>query len=369
MDGMTRWLQSEQEAIENGTSSSNRKETTPALTLLASSASELSAPCSAEDDRRLEQDDDDDHVDCVLLADTKVGKPFRRVPPCDFLGKGCDKNHLMKRCPKFINMTQKQRYEHIKVAGRCYNCFRTEHKQPDCPSLARCQHCKEKHNTLMHEAFAAAVKEITNITKGGAASLLTLPCLIATRIDGKDAIAVNAIIDNGSTTTILDKKIGDALNARGLSVPVAIDTIAGRAEPRMTLRVWLYIFRADGSPMGRIEANIRDEFIKINAHDWSESGKNFDYFKGICFDSPAGDASCSLLIGNNNSKLIVPQETRESPSGKESTYAIKTRLGWAAAGSTVPRPCQEGIEKDLFDEEIKRASAVMTTLVDEIKEI
>jgi hypothetical protein len=81
-----------------------------------------------EDGEVLEQDADELDVQSILVTDAASGRPYRRIPECDFKGiEPCMTNHLLKNCKKFIGMTKKGRVQHLIKVKRCHNCFSLEH--------------------------------------------------------------------------------------------------------------------------------------------------------------------------------------------------------------------------------------------------
>ena len=63
----------------------------------------------------------------------------------------CKKNHLLKRLPDFRWMTNAERHIEAK-RGVCLNCLAEKHTRPECTSLHRCNVCKGRHHTMIHQA-------------------------------------------------------------------------------------------------------------------------------------------------------------------------------------------------------------------------
>lgn len=62
----------------------------------------------------------------------------------------CQENdHLIYRCPKFLNLTVQEKYDKIKKHKLCSNCLRAGHLKQNCFSSG-CKRCNRKHNTTLH---------------------------------------------------------------------------------------------------------------------------------------------------------------------------------------------------------------------------
>ncbi|XP_059221697.1 uncharacterized protein LOC131996228 [Stomoxys calcitrans] len=69
-------------------------------------------------------------------------------PVCHLCPK---ENHIIRKCPKFLKMTQAQRFSEIKKNSLCINCFSKVHTVKNCSSKFSCYKCNKKHNTLLHK--------------------------------------------------------------------------------------------------------------------------------------------------------------------------------------------------------------------------
>lgn len=72
----------------------------------------------------------------------------------------CDGSHNPFNCESFIALDIDGRIKLLADANRCYNCLRTGHRSPVCPSNKRCQTCKSKHHTLIHQRYANSPKGV-----------------------------------------------------------------------------------------------------------------------------------------------------------------------------------------------------------------
>jgi len=67
---------------------------------------------------------------------------------------GCDlcskKNHPVRICPRFLQMTVDDRLAYIQRKQLCSNCFASSHQFRDCTSAHNCLTCQDRHHTLLH---------------------------------------------------------------------------------------------------------------------------------------------------------------------------------------------------------------------------
>lgn len=66
-----------------------------------------------------------------------------------------DNNHIIRKCPKFIQMNSEERSSCIKKFNLCLNCFSSAHAVKDCKSNFNCFTCNKRHNTLLHRDTTA----------------------------------------------------------------------------------------------------------------------------------------------------------------------------------------------------------------------
>jgi len=61
----------------------------------------------------------------------------------------CNGSHRLFKCDKFIKMQAKQRLNHAKQSGLCFNCLQPFTKNHTC-SKQVCRQCHKRHYTLLH---------------------------------------------------------------------------------------------------------------------------------------------------------------------------------------------------------------------------
>jgi len=94
----------------------------------------------------------------VLSKDTRREAEFPKINSFNTsivpTPKGCElcseKNHLVRICPRFLQMTVDDRLVYILRKQLCSNCFASSHHFRDCTSAHNCLTCQDRHRALLH---------------------------------------------------------------------------------------------------------------------------------------------------------------------------------------------------------------------------
>ncbi|XP_015119448.1 uncharacterized protein LOC107042778 [Diachasma alloeum] len=69
----------------------------------------------------------------------------------------CNEGHKIGKCPTFKALSPAERYKAAKQASLCINCLGANHDKQQCISRFDCNHCHERHHTLLHFKEKSAV--------------------------------------------------------------------------------------------------------------------------------------------------------------------------------------------------------------------
>lgn len=81
-------------------------------------------------------------VEAVRTYHANVNPTECRLCPNEF--------HIIRKCPRFLEMDCNQRLSEIKASKLCINCFSSVHSVRNCKSKHSCFKCQRRHNTLLH---------------------------------------------------------------------------------------------------------------------------------------------------------------------------------------------------------------------------
>lgn len=68
----------------------------------------------------------------------------------NFSCKLCKSSHPLRLCPKFTQMSVRDRISKVNSLKHCTNCLSSTHLASDCQSVHTCMQCKQRHHTLLH---------------------------------------------------------------------------------------------------------------------------------------------------------------------------------------------------------------------------
>ncbi|XP_065083727.1 uncharacterized protein LOC135705804 [Ochlerotatus camptorhynchus] len=169
----------------------------------------------------------------------------------------CPENHFLFQCPAFSKMSVRQRRKLVSQKRLCWNCFRSGHQSRNCTSKYECRNCHQKHHTLLHETSTTkiqsspvtisgqpsqqpnpstmiAVETPGSVNPNPQVSLSVQSCqstvlletvnLLVVDQNGKEHSA-RALLDSGSMSSFITKKIANILNLRRTKVDIAVSGI------------------------------------------------------------------------------------------------------------------------------------------------
>ncbi|XP_065091192.1 uncharacterized protein LOC135712154 [Ochlerotatus camptorhynchus] len=169
----------------------------------------------------------------------------------------CPENHFLFQCPAFSKMSVRQRRELISQKRLCWNCFRSGHQSRNCTSKYDCRTCHQKHHTLLHETSTTKIQSTpvaisgqpsqqpnpstsTAVENPGSVNqnpqvslsvqsyqstvLLETVNLLVVDQNGKEHSA-RALLDSGSMSSFITKKLANTLNLRRTKVDIAVSGI------------------------------------------------------------------------------------------------------------------------------------------------
>ncbi|XP_059223171.1 uncharacterized protein LOC131996976 [Stomoxys calcitrans] len=170
----------------------------------------------------------------------------------------CSQDHVVKSCPRFLEMNQEQRFITVKRNNLCLNCFSSNHKLNQCTSKFSCSKCKLRHHTLLHkESRQLDTEDMVNLEAQPGTSRFAAQnaasdesrvqnCFVSTRkqvllgtaivhieVNGT-VFSARALIDSGSQATFISEKLQRRLNLPVRKVNARVsglnNALAGSAE-------------------------------------------------------------------------------------------------------------------------------------------
>ena len=277
----------------------------------------------------------------------------------------CDTSHKMSNCPKFKNLTLKEKKLIVRLSVLCFHCLSTKHFLKDCEvkqgQLCGVQGCQYYHHPLIHakklqgnveydrksnwpltseekETISYLFEEkylINHIAHKGAISLQTVVCNVNS---DKRNIKTVALLDTGSTMTVIDEdfalennlKIIDKREGQEVYVIDRLVKMKG-----IQYKVEFTISSVDNDTSTKIEAwTIKNLVPDCGIVDWSKRKWDFPHLKKINFPKLPKDPKITLLFGCNVTKLFNSTKTIFDKENRNGPVAIRTFLGWTCVGNS-----------------------------------
>ncbi|XP_045494845.1 uncharacterized protein LOC123693694 [Colias croceus] len=268
----------------------------------------------------------------------------------------CEREHKLIECRQFTNSDVNTRWEIAKKHRVCFRCLRSKHQRATCRARpCGLNGCTMKHHKMLHHTKTAEKKNeettqpqaetkndekvlVSAININSATSeqptrrraYLKIAPITITGPKGK--CDTYALLDEGSTVTIIETALAEQLGLDGPRESITIQGVNGHENEHE------YSKRVKARVRGRHEEN---DYVLDNArtvhqlHAFTQSIHESDiarcnHLHDLQDDLLYENATPKLLIGQDNWELII---TRKLRHGKRSQpVASKTLLGWVLHG-------------------------------------
>lgn len=276
-----------------------------------------------------------------------------------------------------IKGTVSARREIVNKGTLCFNCLRHGHRAKDCTSKNRCkvENCNGLHHILLHESknkensklsgttnqqlsntnIAPKAKSSTgntNVHVGTANTCVESSQLIKktvyfqivpVRIEGvKGAgpVETYAILDAGSSDTLLRKDIAEALQLDGSEHRLTLGNIETCGVPKTSQ---LVSFKITPTGKGAINTTVNIDRAwtvpRLNIPPRQlvneRNKQKWKHLHDLDIPSVSTD-QVGVLIGVDVPEAVMQHECRRGPKGQP--YAVRTDFGWAVAGADYGAP-------------------------------
>lgn len=244
-------------------------------------------------------------------------------------------------CDVFKKQEANARWDTAKSKRLCFKCLRYRSKTHSCrPKPCAINGCKYTHHKLLH--YDKKTEEAEKPKKPEEASevinstwtvkkqsyLKILPVQV---VGPKGAVDTFALMDDGSTVTLVDDSIATSIGATGPIDPLKIETInelktAESASRRVTIGI-KGVNDREKRMQARTVKNLQVSSQRV-PQDLVEGCPHLSDIKGQLTYS---NAKPQVLIGQDNWHLLLTEETRRGD--KDHPVASLTPLGWVLHGS------------------------------------
>ena len=161
----------------------------------------------------------------IAMEDIETGKKDKissKVYECWI----CKGDHCLMQCDEFRKMNIKERKETVRKHKLCWNCLSKGHQINDCKSTVKCREYNKRHHTLLHHdqpmstdnqaPSEAVINTVNNDMRHHVRDILLQ--VIAVNISNNNrTVTVNAFLDSGADSTIIDKEVATTLGLQGIN--------------------------------------------------------------------------------------------------------------------------------------------------------
>ncbi|CAH8464754.1 unnamed protein product [Schistosoma turkestanicum] len=252
----------------------------------------------------------------------------------------CTGDHLVVKCPQFLELTVQDRWKQVRKKGMCFACLKQGHKVSDCKTTMRCgiDKCEKKHHVLLHEDSTSKRvddKRESQHCCGLTRSLSRQVCLgvVPVRVKSETAEIIGyALLDNGSDSTLITTTCARALGLPENCELVVVQTVSGDKTVACTdatfevlsLDQLEHIVIEGAMVVPSLPRHKPTMLAMKNLTKWP-------HLKDVPVESLESE-DVLMLIGCDVPEAHWVLEQRLG--GRKAPYAIKTLLGWTVFGPT-----------------------------------
>ncbi|XP_054746627.1 uncharacterized protein LOC129251289 [Anastrepha obliqua] len=247
----------------------------------------------------------------------------------------CSGDHRLEKCKQFCDLSTNDRWCFVRDNKLCIRCFR-KHFLKNCPLHCGCgiDGCTKPHHVLLHSNYSVnpSHKAAVMLHKEEHATKTLLRYVPVILYGKSKCIKTYALIDEGSTCTLLEKHIAEELGLDGPSDELCLrwtDDIT-QVEPKSKCVTIGLSSTHETSPRFNLR-NIRT-VANLDLPKQSllqEVLSSHSHLHNLPIEPYAG-VRATLLLGVDNAKIGVPLKVKEIEG--DQLIATKCRLGWSVYG-------------------------------------
>ncbi|KAF9800716.1 hypothetical protein SFRURICE_015370 [Spodoptera frugiperda] len=338
--------------VFDGKPANKKLEDTPVLKLLSMFLNEEADKCSAYALPERDRDSAIDErrrrrVERTFMVNTRQKTSSERCPACKQHG------HKLPDCSKYKQLDIDKRWNIAKSNNMYFRCLRSKHRRNMCRApTCDVKECNMKHHKLLHKernvnTTPPAPPSMTTHESVTSARVRTSPHyrraylkIVPVTLSGPHAsLHTYALLDDGSTVTLLDASAAHILGADGPESSMCIQGLGTEFKHERSRTVSLHIQGKYHSAPQKIEAARTVTRLEVTAQTvHTEDLSNCRHLDDIRSTLVYDRARPMILIGQDNWHLLEATKTRTG--ARDQPVASYTKLGWVLHG------CQYTVNKD-----------------------
>lgn len=249
----------------------------------------------------------------------------------------CKEDHPTDTCQTLLDAVVDKRWDVVCEKRLCFRCLNGKHRRDRCKSKQRCVTCQGNHNSILHRDDLmrttrndVQISEVTANVWAAPKRRVLLKVLPVTLEGPAGAVDTYALLDEGSTVTLVEQKIADEIGARGVSNSLSLRGPTGNSNILNSEVVTLTLRSKNGETyvLDRVRTM---ENLSLPPQSFDQSYlEKFTHLHDIPIESCSRRPT--ILIGQDFWELIITRDFRRGR--KNEPVASLTRLGWVLHGCT-----------------------------------
>lgn len=253
----------------------------------------------------------------------------------------CEEEHRLNECTKFKSMSPCDRLNVVKCNKLCFNCFRSNHFVGQCKDPIKCSVCGRKHSRFIHIDSPNGVDDVSNKSEvsgnindnvtvastNAFGSTVYLP-IVHVMVNG---VRVLGLLDTGSTNTFITESLARKLQLKGKTHSFVMNTVSD-CRHADSVSVSATLSNSDGSFVQDVSNILVVQNIPARYPSVKIDVQKYSHLQNISIPDIQPNSQVDLLIGMDNSDILIPLEVRQGRKTRNEPYATRSVFGWALNG-------------------------------------
>ena len=268
----------------------------------------------------------------VLPSTNRSGAYAKPEFPCVL----CTQRHRLWHCNDFKAMTVTQRIDLVERYSLCHNCLLPSHNTASCGKKSVCsvKNCGKKHTMYLHvDNVKPAQSKNPTGDQINAASLGTYvnnACYMPiVKVKVNDSVYAHALLDTASTNSFCTQALADKLSVQGKVTRLNLSTLGNTCSTESEC-ISLSVSSLDNDCT--VEMSGLYVVGNIPAVTTPIDISRYKHLQNLSFPSYNDSQSVDMLIGQDNSEVLLPLDIRKGDVGEP--FATRSCLGWCLNGRT-----------------------------------
>ena len=254
----------------------------------------------------------------------------------------CGIEHHLKHCSFFKDKPMKERWDWAKKEGVCFRCLSTRHLSNNCQAQCNVKGCRRPHHELLHEDRPETVLQTEAVMSAATYNHVLLKICPVIVSGPRGEVHTHALLDEGSTVTIIDGALAKKIGAEGPVQPLHLQGVNNKKIEARSQEVRLEIRGiSSGAKKHSLKARTMRN-LTVHKQNIPESVFEMRHVKNIKDEIAHGEVTPLVLIGCDYWPLVISKQLRRGRHNQPA--AVRTQLGWTLQGR-LPRQPPAVVEK------------------------